>query len=82
MRPRWVVFDEVLEGLEPEWQATLTNLLTALPETSMIYIGRSEIYMEILKPKVLHLEAIASKTEEPPPPPKTGTGRPAAAPVI
>ncbi len=82
VRPRWVVFDEVLEGLEPEWQATLTNLLTALPETSMIYIGRSEIYMEILKPKVLHLEAIASKTEEPPPPPKTGTGRPAAAPVI
>jgi len=37
--------------------------------------------MEVLKPRVLHLEAIASKTEEPAPP-KAGTGRPAAAPVL
>ena len=75
-RPRWVVFDEVLEGLEPEWQSTLTNLLTDLPDTTIIYIGRSEIYMEILQPRVLHLEALAAKTEESVSP-KAGTGRPA-----
>jgi putative ATP-binding cassette transporter len=62
-RPRWVVFDEVLEGLEPEWQETLTNLLTALPDTTIIYIGRSEVYMEALQPRVLHLEPLAAKTE-------------------
>lgn len=75
-RPRWVVFDEVLEGLEPEWQSTLTNLLADLPDMTIIYIGRSEIYMEVLQPRVLHLEALTAKTEVLAPP-KAGAGRPA-----
>ncbi|TCL72937.1 ABC transporter ATP-binding protein/permease [Rhizobium sp. BK251] len=62
-KPRWVIFDEFLEGLEPEFQRALAELLTEMPGTSMIYIGRSEIYLEVLKPRVLHLEAIPAETE-------------------
>ncbi|AIC29414.1 ABC transporter ATP-binding/permease protein [Rhizobium etli bv. mimosae str. IE4771] len=67
VRPRWIVFDEVLEGMEPEWQATMAKLLTSMPETGMIYIGRSEAYLEALQPRVLHLQALPSKSEEPQP---------------
>ncbi|MFB2605868.1 ABC transporter ATP-binding protein/permease, partial [Rhizobium phaseoli] len=67
VRPRWIVFDEVLEGMEPEWQETMSKLLTSMPETGMIYIGRSEAYLEALQPRVLHLQALPSKSEEPPP---------------
>ncbi len=66
VRPRWIIFDEVLEGMEPEWQETMAKLLTTLPESGMIYIGRSEAYLEALKPRVLHLQALPSKSEEPP----------------
>ncbi|RFB87590.1 glycosyl transferase family 1 [Rhizobium leguminosarum bv. trifolii] len=65
VRPRWIIFDEVLEGMEPEWQETMAGLLTSMPETGMIYIGRSEAYLEMLKPRVLHLQALPSKSEEP-----------------
>ena len=77
VKPRWVVFDEVLEGMEPEWQHTMTRLLTTMPETSMIYIGRSETYMEALHPRTLHLQALPSKPEEQSP--ATAAGSSAAA---
>lgn len=64
VRPRWIIFDEVLEGMEPEWQETLAQLLTLMPESGMIYIGRSEAYLEALKPRVLHLQALPTKPEE------------------
>jgi putative ATP-binding cassette transporter len=63
VKPRWAVFDEVLEGMEPEWQHTMTKLLATLPETGMIYIGRSETYLETLHPRTLHLEALPSKPQ-------------------
>ncbi|MBY5332462.1 ABC transporter ATP-binding protein/permease [Rhizobium leguminosarum] len=72
VRPRWIIFDEVLEGMEPEWQERMAKLLTSMPESSMIYIGRSEAYLEALKPRVLHLQALPSKSEEPPPVVQTG----------
>ncbi|NEJ70040.1 ABC transporter ATP-binding protein/permease [Rhizobium phaseoli] len=65
VRPRWIIFDEVLEGMEPEWQETMAGLLTSMPESGMIYIGRSEAYLEALKPRVLHLQALPAKSEEP-----------------
>ncbi|MBB3658734.1 putative ATP-binding cassette transporter [Rhizobium sp. BK650] len=64
VKPRWVVFDEVLEGMEPEWQHTMTKLLASMPDTGMIYIGRSETYMEALHPRTLHLLALPSKPDE------------------
>ncbi|MGO6735211.1 ABC transporter ATP-binding protein/permease [Rhizobium ruizarguesonis] len=72
VRPRWIIFDEVLEGMEPEWQETMAKLLTSMPESGMIYIGRSEAYLEALKPRVLHLQALPSKSEEQPPVVQTG----------
>ncbi|MDV4156387.1 MULTISPECIES: ABC transporter ATP-binding protein/permease [Rhizobium] len=66
VRPRWIIFDEVLEGMEPELQETMAKLLTSMPESGMIYIGRSEAYLEALKPRVLHLQALPSASEEPP----------------
>ncbi|UFW77875.1 MULTISPECIES: ABC transporter ATP-binding protein/permease [Rhizobium] len=66
VRPRWIVFDEVLEGMEPELQETMAKLLTSMPESGMIYIGRSEAYLEALRPRVLHLQALPSASEEPP----------------
>ncbi|MEZ2129979.1 MULTISPECIES: ABC transporter ATP-binding protein/permease [unclassified Sinorhizobium] len=63
-KPRWIVFDEVLEGLEPESQRTLAEVLTDLPDAAMIYIGRSEVYLEILAPRVLHLEPLPLATEK------------------
>lgn len=64
VKPRWIVFDEVLEGMEPDWQETLTQLLASMPEATMIYIGRSEAYLDAFKPRVLHLEALPGKPED------------------
>ncbi|NEJ85105.1 ABC transporter ATP-binding protein/permease [Rhizobium leguminosarum] len=82
VRPRWMIFDEVLEGMEPEWQETMAKLLTSMPESGMIYIGRSEAYLEALKPRVLHLQALPSKSEEPPPVVQTGASASAGAAAV
>lgn len=63
VRPKWIVFDEVLEGMEPEWQSTMMKVLASIPEATMIYIGRSEAYVETFQPRVLHLEALPAKPE-------------------
>ncbi|WP_283195921.1 ABC transporter ATP-binding protein/permease [Rhizobium sp. AN80A] len=64
VRPQWMVFDEVLEGMEPEWQSTMMKVLEAMPEATMIYIGRSDAYIEAFHPRVLHLEALAAKPDQ------------------
>lgn len=63
-RPRWIIFDEVLEGLEPEWQSTLMALLATLSDSAMIYIGRSEAYLETFNPRELHLHPLALKIDQ------------------
>ena len=63
VRPKWIVFDEVLEGMEPEWQSTMIEVLTSMPDAAMIYIGRSDVYVETFKPRILHLEALHAKPE-------------------
>ncbi|MBB3594578.1 putative ATP-binding cassette transporter [Rhizobium sp. BK529] len=82
VKPRWAVFDEVLEGMEPEWQHTMTKLLATMPDTGMIYIGRSEAYMEALHPRTLHLLALPSKPSEEPPAASAGSSAVAAAPAL
>ncbi|OLP60183.1 glycosyl transferase family 1 [Xaviernesmea oryzae] len=59
-KPRWVIFEEVLEGMEPERAERLAQMLTRLPEAGMIYIGRSETYLKALSPRVLHLKAVTA----------------------
>ncbi|MBZ9790776.1 ABC transporter ATP-binding protein/permease [Rhizobium sp. 3T7] len=63
VRPKWIVFDEVLEGMEPEWQSTMMEVLASMPGAAMIYIGRSDVYVETFKPRILHLEALHAKPE-------------------
>ncbi|MFP5077478.1 ABC transporter ATP-binding protein/permease [Rhizobium sp. YIM 134829] len=76
-RPRFAIFEEVFEGMEPDWKVKVTGLLTALPETAMIYIGRSDTYRKALSPRVLHLQALdpeggpAGRDEAPPARPTT-----------
>ncbi len=79
-RPRWIIFDEVLEGLEPE--STLMALLATLSNSTMIYIGRSETYLETFNPRELHLHPLAAQIEQSASPAAgTGTAH-APAPVI
>lgn len=80
VKPRWVVFDEVLEGMEPEWQRTMTKLLATMPDTGMIYIGRSETYLEVLHPRTLHLQALPSNSDEEPAASAAGASAAAAPP--
>ncbi|MDI7864879.1 ABC transporter ATP-binding protein/permease [Rhizobiaceae bacterium n13] len=57
-KPRWLVLDDVLEGLEPDCQQHLSEVLRELPDTTIIYVGRSEAYVRVVNPRVLHLERL------------------------
>jgi putative ATP-binding cassette transporter len=69
-RPRWLILDETLEGLEPDIQKRLVNLLGEMKDTTTVYIGRSEAYLELLSPRVLHLQALAPPEPSAPVPTK------------
>lgn len=62
-RPRWLILDETLEGLEPDIQKRLVDLLGEMKDTTTVYIGRSEAYLEQLSPRVLHLQALVPADE-------------------
>lgn len=55
-KPRWVVLNDVLEGLEPDTVTTLTGVLAELSGSTLIYIGRSGAFYDTLSPNLLHLE--------------------------
>ncbi|MDQ0457391.1 ABC transporter ATP-binding protein/permease [Rhizobium paknamense] len=55
-QPKWAVFNDVLEGLEPETVKVLTGIMQSLDQTTLIYLGRSQAFLEALSPRVLHLE--------------------------
>ncbi|MGH6763866.1 MAG: ABC transporter ATP-binding protein/permease [Phyllobacterium sp.] len=55
-KPRWIVFDEVLEGLEPDMQKRLAKVIAEVPDVTLIYIGRSETFAKMISPRILHLE--------------------------
>jgi len=65
-KPKWLIMDETLEGLEPDMQTRLVTLLKDLKDTTVIYIGRSEVYLEAMSPRVLHLQALAKPKAETP----------------
>ncbi|OCJ10126.1 glycosyl transferase family 1 [Rhizobium sp. AC27/96] len=58
-KPKWVILDDVLEGLESEVQAMLSALLAEMTDVTVIYVGRNEAYMHAMSPRVLHLQALA-----------------------
>jgi putative ATP-binding cassette transporter len=55
-RPDWIVFNDVLEGLEPDNASRLAAVLKDLENSTLIYIGRRETYLDALSPRLLHLE--------------------------
>jgi putative ATP-binding cassette transporter len=59
-KPRWLILDETLEGLEPDIQERFAGLLAELKDTTTIYIGRSEAYLQALSPRVIHLQALST----------------------
>ncbi|MGV1758768.1 ABC transporter ATP-binding protein/permease [Rhizobium sp. P44RR-XXIV] len=72
-KPKWVILDDVLEGLESEVQAMLCGLLAEMTDVTVIYVGRNEAYMHAMSPRVLHLQALAPhehsiETDTPPAP--------------
>ena len=52
----WVIFEDTLEGLEPETAQRLSSALAGLDKVGIIYIGRSEAFIAAVKPRILHLE--------------------------
>lgn len=61
LKPRWLLIDDLLEGLETETIDRLTAVLDGMKDTAIVYIGRSEAVLQTLSPRVLHLELV--KTE-------------------
>ncbi|MCA1970479.1 MAG: ABC transporter ATP-binding protein/permease [Rhizobium sp.] len=55
-KPRWVVLNDVLEGLEPDTVTKLSGVLAELSGSTLIYIGRSGAFYDALTPSLLHLE--------------------------
>lgn len=65
-KPRWVVFFDVLEGLEPETEARLAALLGELTETTLLYIGRSAAFAKATGARLVHLERVMNNAPEKP----------------
>lgn len=65
-KPRWVVFFDVLEGLEPEIEARLAALLGELTETTLLYIGRSAAFAKATGARLVHLERVMNNAPEKP----------------
>ena len=57
-KPDFIVFDDVLEGLEAETQVRLAGVVEDLADCGLIYIGRSQVFLETFAPRVLHLEQV------------------------
>lgn len=66
-KPRWIVLNDVLEGLEPDTVTTLSGVLAELSGSTLIYIGRSGAFYDTLSPNLLHLERISCDREQPAP---------------
>lgn len=58
-KPKWIVFDDAMEGLEAEVQAKAFAMLTELEGATLIYIGRSDAFMHSMSPRILHLQSLA-----------------------
>ena len=58
-KPKWIVFDDAMDGLEAEVQAKAFAMLTELKDATLIYIGRSEAFMHSMSPRILHLQSLA-----------------------
>lgn len=60
LKPRWLFIDDLLEGLEKHTIDRLVEVLSAMKDTAVVYIGRSDAVMQVLSPRVLHLELVTT----------------------
>ena len=58
LKPRWLFIDDLLEGLETETVDRLVAVLAGMTDTAIVYIGRSDAIMQVLEPRVVHLDLI------------------------
>ncbi len=58
LKPRWLFIDDLLEGLETETAERLAAVLAGMTDTAIVYIGRSDIILQTLSPRVLHLDLV------------------------
>ncbi|MCI9864477.1 ABC transporter ATP-binding protein/permease [Rhizobium skierniewicense] len=58
LKPRWLFIDDLLEGLETETVDRLVAVLAGMKDTAIVYIGRSDAIMQVLEPRVVHLDLI------------------------
>jgi vitamin B12/bleomycin/antimicrobial peptide transport system ATP-binding/permease protein len=57
-KPHWVIFNDVLEGLEDDTIKILTGVMANMQDATLVYLGRNAGYLEALSPRVLHLERL------------------------
>ena len=55
LAPRHAVIEDILDGLEPGTQDRLVQALEDMEGTTIVYVGRSEAFLRIINPQVLHL---------------------------
>lgn len=63
-KPAWLIMDDVLEGLEPETQKRLLDVLSHLDSATLIYIGRSEEFRAKFSPRLFHLSPLHAPAEK------------------
>ncbi len=56
--PKWLVLDDALEGLEPETQEEILKVMDELKDSAIIYIGRQELFQEVMKSRAIHLQPV------------------------
>ncbi|MDP9835914.1 putative ATP-binding cassette transporter [Neorhizobium huautlense] len=56
--PKWLVLDDALEGLEPETQGEILKVMDELKDSAIIYIGRQELFQEVMKSRAIHLQPV------------------------
>ncbi|MFN6984597.1 MAG: ABC transporter ATP-binding protein/permease, partial [Rhizobium oryzihabitans] len=61
LKPKFIVIDDLLEGLEKQTQDTLAEVLHAIEGMAIVYIGRSETFLSVLSPAVAHLDHTPAK---------------------
>lgn len=67
-KPRWLILDDALEGLDPDVQQHLAGVLRDLADVTIIYVGKSEAYLRAVSPRVLHLEPLPPQSVKQPVP--------------
>ncbi len=56
--PKWLILDDAMEGLEPETQEEILKVMAEMKDTAIIYIGRQELFQEIMNARAIHLQPL------------------------